>query len=196
MASWFNRRKVRPAYPSAARQRSVILFTALVAGAIELVSKQVRPIEPGNLLLLTAILVTFWSGLRAGLISVAISFVYFGIHYSEPGTLFVFSHKIVIGLLWAAFIFLLLIVPIGLIQNRLRNAGIREWDARLAAEAEAEQRHRTEASLRSVEDKWRLVFDSSMDAIIMMEQDGTISLWNPSAQNQVWLGRDEGLGKG
>src|ERR1044072_6520948 len=103
MASWFNRRKVRPAYPSAARQWSGILFTALVAGAIELVSKQDRSIEPGNLLLHTAILVAFWSELRAGLISIPISFVYSGIQYSEPGTLFVFSHKIVIGLLWAAF---------------------------------------------------------------------------------------------
>lgn len=186
----------RPRYPSPWRQGFGYFVTlATIAGSIYITRQYDEKFNPGGILLLALIFTTYWSGLRAGMISLVVIIGYFLVHFSLPGQLFSYPPGILGGVLFAAILYLIFIVPIGTMQNRLRNSGMREFDARKTAEQESEQRLKAEDHLRSSEGMWRLVVDASLDAIIVMGEDGKISLWNRYAETMFGWTSEEAIGQ-
>jgi len=84
---------------------------------------------------------------------------------------------------------------VGYIQNRLRNAAVREHDARQSADQEAAGRRETEQVLKSSENLWRMVFDATFDGIIATRPDGVITLWNAGAEQIFGFSREQTLGR-
>ncbi|MGV3617033.1 MAG: hybrid sensor histidine kinase/response regulator [Fimbriimonas sp.] len=186
----------RPRYPSAARQYFGILLTVVAIVGNEIYAQlYYKDHNPGSIFLFVLLFVTYWSGLRTGVIATAITIAYFFIHFSIPGALFTYRPGIPYGILFATILYLVFILPLGLVQSRLRNAGIREYDSKRTAESEAEGRLKAEGNLRTSEDMWRLVVDSAMDAIIVMGEDGRITLWNRFAESMFGWRADEAVGQ-
>lgn len=189
------KRKKRPSYPSLGRQGFGLLLTVgAIIGAEALAHfKLIR--DPGGLYLLVAILVTYISGLRTGLISIGIIVAYLSSLPFLTASAFhdlPFQKRNPLGY---AILLPIFCVPLGLIRNRLRNAATREWDANYKAETETQQRIAIEADLKTTEGMWRLVVDSAMDAIVAMEADGTITLWNSQAEEMFGWTADEVVGR-
>lgn len=179
----------RPSYPSPARQVQGLILIALAIIGLELFSMTVyRPQSPGGLLLLVTIFVTYWSGLRPGLIATAICLGYLSYAYSLPGELFHYDPRNLNRLVNSSILYPLLVLLVGGMDGRLRKSAIAEWDARESAEAAI-------LSQQQSEDMQRFVNESAMDAIIAIDKDGRISLWNPSAERIFGWTAEEVLGK-
>jgi PAS domain S-box-containing protein len=56
-------------------------------------------------------------------------------------------------------------------------------------------RKQTEEALRESEAKMKAITDSAQDAILMIDQQGRITYWNPAAENIFGYSRDEALGR-
>lgn len=56
-------------------------------------------------------------------------------------------------------------------------------------------RKRVEGALRESEERMRAITDSAKDAIIMMDPQGSISFWNPAAEEILGYRSDEAIGK-
>ncbi|MBX3119943.1 MAG: response regulator [Fimbriimonadaceae bacterium] len=151
--------------------------------------------HPAGTILIIIMCVTYLSGLRAGMIGSAITICYLAWFYATPGLLLEYTAQGMRRLLGGIIYLPLFTFIVGSLQNRLRNAAIREFDAREAAETEATQRYQAETSLKSSEDMWRLVVDSAMDAIIAIRDDGTITLWSRNAEAMFAWSSDEVVGK-
>ncbi len=190
------KKRARPHYPSALRQALgifTILFSIASAHANIVTTGYMQ--HPAGTLLVIIMCVTYLSGLRAGMIGSTITILYLSWFYSTPGTFFEYTSRnwgrVLGGLIYLpAFTFI-----VGGLQNRMRNAAIREFDAREAAEKEATQRQLAETTLRSSEDMWRLVADTAMDAIIVIDQSGIITLWNKTAEIIFGWSNEEAMGK-
>jgi PAS domain S-box-containing protein len=175
--------KPRPSYPSVTRQWQGLFLTIFMIGFIQVVVLNVAPIRsPGSILLLVTMLVTYWSGLRMGMISVALCMAYLMYAYAAPGAFLHYSDSNWNRLRSGFILFPLFTLLVGTIQGKLRNSAIREYDARRAVEVEADQRRQTEGALRSSEELQRLVVDAAMDAIIAIDDQGRITLWNNAAE--------------
>jgi PAS domain S-box-containing protein len=190
------RQKKRPSYPSAARQGFGLLLIALVIGAIEAFEATYGVLDsPGGLLLISVIFVSYWSGLRTGMIAAAIAYCYLLVEYSTAGALFHYTPRNLNRIINTAILLPGLAALVGSIQGRLRNAGIREFDAQAKADAEATQRQITQSELKSMDELYGLVVASAMDAIIAMREDGRITLWNPNAETVFGWKSEEVVGK-
>jgi len=55
--------------------------------------------------------------------------------------------------------------------------------------------HRIETARREEGRRFRTVTDTAKDAVIMMAEDGTVSLWNPAAETIFGYSADEAMGK-
>lgn len=168
--------KVRPSYPARERQWLGILATVAVVLLLEVAAYFIGPFRSqGLVLLLTIILVSYWSGLRAGLISCAVFLIYIVIVYNYRISNFDRDpQNFTRALIGSAIVFPAFALLFGIVQGKLRTARMREFDA---------------------EQMRGLVVDSSMDAIIGMKEDGTISLWNPSAEAIFGWTAEEVTGK-
>lgn len=60
----------------------------------------------------------------------------------------------------------------------------------------AEMRRRSVEALRESEEKALAITESAMDAIVVIDNDGRIIYWNPSAEKTFGYDEDEALGKG
>jgi PAS domain S-box-containing protein len=65
---------------------------------------------------------------------------------------------------------------IGVTRDRFRTVRIRAFDAQKSAEV-------AESGLRTSEEMRKLIVDSSLDALVVMRQDGTIDYWSPTAES-------------
>jgi PAS domain S-box-containing protein len=63
-------------------------------------------------------------------------------------------------------------------------------------EEEIIERKRVEGSLKEKEEKFRAITMTAADAIILMNEDGKISYWNPAAENIFGYTKEEAVGKG
>src|SRR6185503_3431809 len=168
--------KVRPTYPARERQWLGILASIAVILLLEVAAYFIGPFRSNGLvLLLTIIFVSYWSGLRAGLISCVIFIAYIAVVHSYPISNFNQDpQNFVRAVVGSAIVFPAFALLFGIMQGKLRNARMREFDAEL---------------MRS------LVVDSSMDAIIGMKEDGTITLWNPNAELLFGWTAEEAVGR-
>lgn len=153
-----------------------------IAGLNLLALNDIPSKKPGDVLLVLSMFVAYWSGLRAGIIASLLADAYMLYFYSIPGKLFHYTPEIHGGIIAAVIIIPLCALLVGALQNKLRTAGMRLYDARVSMEAEAEGRQQAEGDLQSSEELRRLVVDSAMDAIVAIDETGAVSLWNPSAE--------------
>lgn len=77
---------------------------------------------------------------------------------------------------------------IGVTRDRFRSVRIREFDARQSAEL-------AKSGLRTSEEMRQLIVDSSLDALIVMRQDGVIDYWGPNAESLFGWDESEVLGR-
>jgi PAS domain S-box-containing protein len=189
--------KKRPAYPSLSRQCLGLGLVALTITSLELAAR-VAPgaiKDPGASLWLVVLMVTYLAGLRAGMIGSAMSVLYLAYVFSKPGELFRYDHAMAQKMWGEVVLFPLFTWIVGYIQNRLRNAAVREHDARQSADQEAAGRRETEQVLKSSENLWRMVFDATFDGIIATRPDGVITLWNAGAEQIFGFSREQTLGR-
>ncbi len=66
-------------------------------------------------------------------------------------------------------------------QEQIEKISVLEKRIQELERSEAERR-RTEEALRESEERFRTLFESSRDAILMMDPEGTVSYWNPAAE--------------
>lgn len=186
----------RPTYPSAKRQWFGIILTALSVALIQIVDLNFAKIHnPASILFLIVLLATSVSGLWSGVVSTGITFAYVLVHYSKPGSLFSYEPPILRSIISTAIFFLLVVGGIGWVQARLRFAGMREYDARVAADLADQSKLKTEGELRNSEGMWQLVVDSAMDAIIVADHEGNVTLWNRNAEEMFGWKADQIIGR-
>jgi len=196
MFSKRGRERKRPRYPSPARQWQGILAVAFFLGCIEVFAPSVTTASrAGGFLCLFILFVTYWSGLRAGMISFALLIAYFLNLYAEPGGFLVLSARNWMRIRSTSIQMPIYILIVGCVQGRLRNITNKEFDAREKAEAEELQRLSAEDDLRSSENMRRLVIDSALDAIVAMDEEGRITLWNRNAEALFGWTADEVMGR-
>ncbi|HWD38118.1 MAG TPA: PAS domain S-box protein [Fimbriimonas sp.] len=174
-----------------------LAFVAVTIGCLQVAAK-VAPgsvKDPGGDLWLVVLMITYLSGMRAGMIGSLMSLAYISVTYSQPGALFTYDHAMASKIWGSVVVFPLFVWIIGSIQNRMRNAAIREFDATQSASAAAEVQRRTERILKSSQDMWGLVFDSVVDGVIATQEDGTITLWNSGAERLFGYTREEAIGQ-
>ncbi len=188
--------KRKPAHPTAKQQWSGVFFTTAFVAALDVAIHNGLPIrDPGGIYFLLTLCVTYWAGLRSGLISIALILGYLSITSYIPGSAFEhasWESRHVLGL---AIVLPFFCGVLGLIRRRIRTAEIREYNAIEAADEEAAQRLQTEAALQSSEQMWRLVVATSTDAIVVFGEDGLISLWNQNAESMFKWTAEEAIGQ-
>lgn len=149
----------------------------------------------GILLLIAIVWVACWSGIRSALAGCAVLVFYAWaiFHFHFPITA-MHPERATSSLISTAITYPLLAVIAGLVQNKLRDAGIREFDANVAAKSESEQRRLAEAELWASEEMLRLIVHSSIDAVIGIDEHGTITTWNPNAEKLFGWSSVESVG--
>lgn len=189
--------KKRPSFPDVRRQW---LGVALMVGTIVLLEGLAATFgsfkASGLILLFVSIFSTYWSGLRVGLINAAIIVSYALLISFYPISNFEVkkSANPWLSFTWNTIFFMGLALVVGTVQNKLIKARMKAYDATLVAESETEHRIQTEDSLRSSEDMRRLIVESSMDAIVILDQNCRITLWNPVAEQLFGWSSTEALG--
>lgn len=186
-----NRRLRQPTYPDARRQWVGILLIFCSILVIDRTCTYLgylwRP--AGTVYLLLVVFVACWSGLRAALIGCGflIAYVWLITHYRIS----IFPQdqtKIASTIITTAIFYPLFAIIAGVVQGKLRNAAMGEFEARRAAQA-------AEVELGFSEEMRRLIVDSTTDAVIAMDHAGTITLWNPHAEQLFGWSTDEAIGQ-
>ncbi|HWD37806.1 MAG TPA: PAS domain S-box protein, partial [Fimbriimonas sp.] len=149
----------------------------------------------GLVYLLAIVWAACWAGLRAAIggCLLIIAYVYLVFHFpiSPNGR---DQSKALGSIISTAIVYPIFAVIAGVVQNRMREAAIREFDARQAAESEAQQRRIAEAELWASEETRRLIVDCSIDAIVGFSSDGIITVWNPNAEKLFGWTQEEAIG--
>src|SRR6185437_5393584 len=102
--------------------------------------------------------------------------------------------KATVSVVSTAILYSIFGVTSGVVQAKFRESKMREWDAREAASNEVKQRRIAEAELWTSEEMRRLIVDSSVDAIIGIGEDGSITMWNPNAEKLFGCTQTEAMG--
>gem|GEM_PF-1306821 len=191
------RADVRPAFPTKDRQWLGFLGILALIAVIDRFSTHVVYLPFAGLIYLAAVVyVACWSGLRSALAGCALLVVYAWIVYHFPISAFGRqTAKANQAIISTAIVYTLVAVIAALVQDRLRKAAIREFDARSIAGAESRQRKLAEAELWASEEMRKRIVNSSLDAVIAMSGDGTITMWNPNAEKLFGWTRAESIGR-
>lgn len=149
----------------------------------------------GLLYLLAIVYVACWAGIRAALEGSALLIFYVWLIYHVSFSPYARDPTRATGALVATAIFYPLFAVIaGVVQNKLRAAGVREYDARVAAHSELLQRRIAEAELWASEEMRRLIVDSSIDAVVGLDKLARITVWNPNAEKLFGWSQEEAIG--
>jgi PAS domain S-box-containing protein len=183
----------RPRPPTVRRQvEGVTVALIVILGLHFLAGNVLRIPNLGLPFFFLIIAVTLWSGLWAGIVTTALMTAYVWLVYelklhpyglnSVYGPISVAHPRNPSGdVRGTAIAFLFWSLLVGLLQNRLRRAAIREYDA--------------QANLRASQAMQELIVDSSLDAVIVMSEDGKITHWNPYAESLFGWTEEEALGR-
>lgn len=201
------RRRVRPSPPTVSRQLGAIAIVVAVVLGLHAFSAQIDFLPNLGLpFFLLTIGVTLWAGLWVGLATSALLtlYVWAVYHFKIPpyGMTSMYGRitpthlrnvqRDVVG---TAVSFSIWSCVFGIPRILVRNAAIREFDARITAEQEAAGRQEAESDLRSSEELRRLIVDSSLDAVVVVDQNGSITHWNPNAETLFGWTEAEALGR-
>ncbi|RYG19735.1 PAS domain-containing hybrid sensor histidine kinase/response regulator, partial [bacterium] len=185
-------RETRPVAPTIRRQAQGVGFVLVTVLALQFFSDHVVFIPNLGLpFFLLTIAVTIYSGLWSGLVSVAVMTLYVWIVYERNvppyGATSVYGRldgthlrDTLRDIRGTAINFTIWAVIVGAIKMRLHRAAIREFDAW--------------RNLRASEAMRKLIVDSSLDAVVVVAEDGTITHWNPPAERMFGWTEAEALG--
>ena len=148
------------------------LLTVCAAAILELVSGTVlRVPNPAAILVLTTVFSTFSGGLRAGLISAAVSWFYLAYFLDEPGPGLAYAGDNLRRLVIWAVSLPAIVVMIGTLKRRAECASDeivrRERDRSTGLEAALAERQRSEESLRAL-------FDRNLAGMFRSRRDGRV----------------------
>src|SRR5262245_24466406 len=146
------------------------LLTVCAAAILQLVSgTALRVPNPAAILVLTTVFSTFSGGLRAGLISAAVSWLYLAYFLDEPGPGLAYADDNLRRLLIWAVSLPAIVVIIGTLKRRAESASDeivrRERDRSTVLEAALTERRRSEESLRAL-------FDRNLAGMFRSRRDG------------------------
>jgi two-component system cell cycle sensor histidine kinase/response regulator CckA len=174
--------RVRPSHPSLSRQWLGVLVSVVAVLVLDVMfANGYKFSGSGNLYLVLVIFVTFWAGLWSGLASAAIVTGYVFVAPQIQGSALYQIDRVNERAIAAGVILGFFAALIGVIQGKLRNARIREWDA--------------ETRLQQSEELRASVVDASMDAIVVIDAEGVITLWSKSAEELFGWTASEVIGK-
>jgi len=187
---------VRPAPLTPGRELAGALgFLGLLVG-VDRYSTYVHYLSFGGLLYLLAIIfIACWAGLRSALAGCLILLCYVWLIYHYRISVFPKDQtKELPTLISVGIIYPFFAITFGIVQAKLRGAAIREFDAREAAENEHRKRKAAEAGRWASEEMRNLIVQYSIDAIVGLAEDGTITMWNPNAEKLFGWTEAESIG--
>ena len=149
-----------------------VLLTVCAAAVLELVSgTALRVPNPAAILVLTTVFSTFSGGLRAGLISAVVSWLYLAYFLDEPGPGLAYAGDNLRRLVIWAVSLLAIVAMIGTLKRRAECASDeivrRERDRSTGLEAALAERRRSEESLRAL-------FDRNLAGMFRSRRDGRV----------------------
>jgi PAS domain S-box-containing protein len=164
------------------------LFTVAIILVCEPFYPNARLLDFGLVLFIATVIVAYTYGTVAGLLSVALVCGYIAMSSQIPGSAFEYTPGNEARLVGTAIVCGLPAIWVGLVRAKIR----RETRRAFVARQEAEQAF---ADLRESEEMRRLVVESSRDAIIAVDSEGKIILWNQNAEETFGWTANEIIGK-
>ena len=148
------------------------LLTVCAIAVLEFASGTVlRVPNPPAILLLTTVYATFSGGLRAGLVSAAVSWLYLAYFFDTPGAGFVYTGDNVRRLVIWAVSLPAIVVMIGTLKRRAEHVSDeilrRERDRSTVLESALAEKRRSEESLRAL-------FDRNLAGMFRSRRDGRV----------------------
>ncbi len=135
----------------------------------------------GAVVFLVVIFFSYWAGLIGGLLSSFVIVAYIPVAANMPWSVAYQLPDMERRLIGAAIVFPMTALIVGVVQNKLRSARARAFDA--------------DRALAKSERVRGLVVDSAMDAIVAIDLEGRVTLWNPSAERTFGWTREEMIGR-
>lgn len=151
--------------------------------------------EPGLIYLLVNILIAYRYGAASGLMSAALLTGYIAVGSWIPTSAFEHTRNNEARAIGSAIIFGLTSLGLGVVYRKILRESSHAIAARRQAESEAERRRITEADLQESEELRGLVMESSMDAIVVTDEEGRILLWNRIAEAVFGWSQEEARGR-
>lgn len=137
--------------------------------------------NPPAFLVLAVVYSTFLGGLRSGLLSGMLAWLYISYFFSLPGDPFRYSEENLRRVMvWAGTI-PLLVVLVGSLKRKAEEAAVLRGVGE-TLKAEIERRTKTEQALRMSEQRFRSLIENSSDAIALTDEQGTVLYLSPSSK--------------
>ena len=167
------------------------LLTLSAAAAVELLKRVGIEIpNPPAILILAVVFSSFNGGLRSGLASAAVAWLYFAYFFSIPGQPFQYTDEnLRLALVWAVST-PAMAAMVGVLQHRAERA-IAMAQSHAALQAEVAERQRAEAALRTSEAMFQALFEFAPDAIVVVNCAGNIVRVNAQAETMFGYRREE-----
>lgn len=183
----------RPAFPTTRIQILAALVVPFAIALYEALGWQIGHSPWQQLLVLGPfVAVCFWGGLWPGLFSAAIITAYVAVIDANPD---LSSHRFetrgISNSIIAGVMYLLCALVFGIAVGRLRKSRIETYDALQEARREADQRKAAERESASISVLHNLVVESALDAIVAMDGEGRITMWNAEAERLFGWHADE-----
>ena len=190
---------MRPTFPTLDRKIYGVLGFIVLTVLLDRLQFRVGPILIAGLIYLIAmIFVASWSGLTAALIDCLIIVGYIWLLRStdwNPKLASKASGSMVASMISNGITFAIIATTSSVIAYRFRRSGMREYDARESARLAAEERAQTRAELGATRRMQDLIVQSSIDAIIGINEEGTITMWNAHAEQLFGWTSEEAIGR-
>lgn len=163
------------------------LLTLLTAAVIEAFSRTVYPIpNPPAILLITVVFSAFHGGMRTGLLSAAIAWLYFVYAFSIPGEPLHYAREDGVRVLVWGIATPLIAAMTGLLKRRAqRSLELERSNAVL--ETRIMEREHTEQMLRDKEGKLQTILESLPVGVWLIDAQGAITYGNQAGQ-KIWAG--------
>ena len=170
-----------------------ILVTLITLAIIEIVAwAWIRIPNPPPILLLAVALSVFVGGLRQGLISAAITWLYTLYHFSIPGQLFHYTEESFLRIIVLTGVIPAMAILVGILKRKAdRVDEVSKTSAILQAKLTEHQE--AEEVLRESEQYNRLLFESSVIGLALCRMDGSLVDVNPAYAKIIGRAVDETL---
>ncbi|HWQ95344.1 MAG TPA: diguanylate cyclase, partial [Gammaproteobacteria bacterium] len=164
------------------------LLSLLTVALLEVFTRTFFPIpNPPAILLITVVYSAFCGGVRPGLLSAAIAWLYFAWFFSIPGEPFYYTHDNLLRVLVWAVATPLIAVMTGLLKQRSQRAFELER-ANAVLEARIAEREQSERVLRDKESLLQTVLETLPVGVWLIDAKGLVTHGNQAVQS-IWEGR-------